>query len=201
MLSVSVGYALLQVMPKASELKSGMVVEIDGKPYIVRHVQAHNPTARGASTLYKARLNHAQTGQKLDQSFKGDEMLAEVDFRRRNVQFLFQDTDGYTFMDTEDYSQFTLSAEQLENCTPFLIDNAEGYTALIIEDVCVGIDPPGTVELTITETAPALKGSSQSARSKTALLESGLEIQVPEYLAEGEVIKINTSTREFLSRA
>lgn len=188
-------------MPKAAELKSGMVVEIDGKPYIVRQVQAHNPTARGASTLYKVRLNHAQSGQKLDQSFKGDDMLAEVDFRRRQVQYLYKDADGYTFMDSEDYSQYTLNPEQLENVTPFLVDNAEGYTALIVEDVCVGIDPPGTVELSVAQTAPAIKGASQSARSKTAVLESGLEIQVPEYLAEGETVKVNTLTREFISRA
>ena len=188
-------------MPKAAELKSGMVVEIDGKPYIVRQVQAHNPTARGASTLYKVRLNHAQSGQKLDQSFKGDDMLAEVDFRRRQVQYLYKDADGYTFMDSEDSSQYTLNPEQLENVPPFLVDNAEGYTALIVEDVCVGIDPPGTVELCVTQTAPAIKGASQSARSKTAVLESGLEIQVPEYLAEGETVKVNTLTREFISRA
>ncbi len=188
-------------MPKAAELKSGMVVAIDAKPYIVRHVQAHNPTARGASTLYKVRLNHAQTGQKLDQSFKGDELLSEVDFQRRAVQFLYQDADGYTFMDEADYTQHTLSAEQLENVTPFLLDNASGYSALIVEDRCVAIEPPGTVNLKVVETAPALKGASQSARSKPAVLESGLEIQVPEYLAEGEVVKVNTATREFISRA
>lgn len=188
-------------MPKASDLKSGMVVKFDSKPYIVRQVQAHNPTARGASTLYKVRMNHAQTGQKLDHSFKGDEMLSDVDFLRRNVQFLYAYGDEYTFMDGEDYSQYTLNAEQLANVTPFLIENAEGYTALIVEGACVGIDPPSTVALVITETAPAMKGSSQSARTKTAKLSTGLEIQVPEYLAEGESVKLNTNTREFVSRA
>ncbi len=188
-------------MPKAAELKSGMVVDLDGQPYIVRQVQAHNPTARGASTLYKTRLNHARSGQKLDMSFKGDELLAEMDFQRRAVQFLYQDGEEFTFMDTSDYEQHTLQAGQLDNVRPFLIDNALGYTALIVEDQCVAIEPPGTVELQIIETAPAMKGSSQSARSKTAKLESGLEIQVPEYLAEGERIKLNTATREFVSRA
>ncbi len=188
-------------MPKASELRSGMVVEVDGKPYIVRQVQAHNPTARGATTLYKARMTHAQSGQKLEQSFKGDDLLPDVDFRRRGVQFLYSDADGYTFMDGEDYSQHTLAADALDNVLPFLTENAAGFTALIIDDVCVGIEPPGTVELEITETAPALKGASQSARSKPATLSTGLEIQVPEYLAEGEKIKVNTQTREYVSRA
>lgn len=188
-------------MPKASELRAGMVVGIDGKPYIVRQVQAHNPTARGATTLYKTRLSHASTGQKLEQSFKGDDFLEDCDFRRAPVQFLYSDADGYTFMDTGDYSQFTLAAGQLDAVLPFLTDNAEGFTALIVEDQCVGIEPPGTVELEITETAPAMKGASQSARTKTAKLATGLEIQVPEYLAEGERIRVNTQTREFVSRA
>ncbi len=188
-------------MPRAAELRTGMVVAIDGKPYIVRQVQAHNPTARGASTLYKVRLNHARTGQKLDQSFRGDDLLTEVDFQRRAVQYLYQDAEGHTFMDVGDYSQYTLPESQLDNVTPFLVDNAEGYTALLLEDACIGIEPPGTVELTIVETAPALKAASQSARTKAAKLETGLEIQVPEYLTEGEVIRINTATREFVSRA
>lgn len=188
-------------MPKASELRSGMVVAIDGAPYIVRQVQAHNPTARGATTLYKARLHHARSGQKLDQSFKGDDFLAEVDFRRRAVQYLYADTDGYTFMDVEDYAQHTLPEEQLGDVLPFLTENATGFTALLIEDACVGIEAPGTVELEIIETAPAMKGASQSARSKPATLSTGLEIQVPEYLAPGELIRVNTQTREFVSRA
>ncbi len=188
-------------MARAAELKAGMVVDIDGQPYIVRQVQAHNPTARGASTLYKTRLNHAGTGQKLDRSFKGDEILPDVDFRRRAVQFLYADADGYTFMDVEDYNQYSLNAEQLEDVIPFLSDGAAGFTALIVEDACVGIDPPATIEMEIVETSPAMKGASQSARTKTAKLASGLEIQVPEYLAEGERVKINTTTREYMSRA
>lgn len=188
-------------MPKAAELKSGMVIDIDGAPYIVKQVQAHNPTARGAATLYKTRLNHASTGQKLDRSFKGDEMLPDVDFRRRSAQYLYSDGSSYTFMDAEDYSQYSLDAEQIEDIIPFLTDGGSGFTALLIEDRCVSVEAPATIELEIVETAPAMKGASQSARTKTAKLSTGLEIQVPEYLAEGERIKINTLTREFMSRA
>ena len=187
-------------MPKGADLKSGMVVDIDGQPYIVRHVSAHNPTARGASTLYKTRLNHASTGQKLDRAFKGDEVLNDVDFRRRNVSYLYGDASSHTFMDAEDYSQYTLDIDQVEDVVPFLTDGGTGFMALIVEDVCVAVEPPTSVELEIVETAPAMKGSSQSARSKTARLNTGLEIQVPEYLAEGERIKVNTGTREFMSR-
>lgn len=188
-------------MPKAAELRAGMVIEVDGQPYIVRQVQAHNPTARGATTLYKTRMNHARSRQKLDASFKGDDFLPEVDFRRRPVQFLYADGEAYTFMETADYTQHTLDADQIDDILPFLTENADGFTALILEDACVGIEAPGSIEMNIIETAPAMKGASQSSRSKTAKLETGLEIQVPEYLASGERIRINTATREYLSRA
>ena len=155
-------------MPKASDLKSGMVVQYKDAPYIVRKVQAHNPTARGAATLYKARLNHAVTGQKLDASFKGDDLLPDVDYARRNVQFLYRDADGLTFMDKEDYSQHTLSEEQLEGVTPYLTEDLEGLQAILIEEACVSITLPAAVELTITETAPAMKSASATSNHASA---------------------------------
>lgn len=188
-------------MPKASEIKTGMVVDVDGQPYVVKQVHAQNPSARGAATLYKMRLNHAGTGQKLDRSFKGDDMLPDIDFQRRAVQFLYSDAEGYTFMDVEDYNQYSLTAEQLEDVTPFLTDGAAGFIALLVEDACVSVEAPASVEMVIVETSPAMKGASASARTKTAKLASGLEIQVPEYLAEGERVKVNTASREFMSRA
>lgn len=188
-------------MPKASELKSGMVVQFKDAPYIVRKVQAHNPTARGASTLYKARLNHAVSGQKQDVSFKGDDLLPDVDYQRRAVQFLFRDGDGSTFMDKGDYTQYTLSDEQLESALPYLTEDLDGLSAVLIADVCVSILLPAAVELTITSTAPAMKSASATSRTKAAVLSTGLEVQVPEYLGEGEVIRIATEDGSFLGRA
>ena len=104
-------------------------------------------------------------------------------------------------MDSETYAQHMLDADQLADVLPFLYDGMEGLTALIVEDRCVGIAVPQIVELTVVETAPAMKGASQSARTKPATLNTGLEIQVPEYLTEGERVKVNTQTRSFQSRA
>lgn len=188
-------------MPKASELKSGMIVQVRDQPHIVKQVQANNPSARGASTIYKVRFNHASTGQKLDESFKGDDFLAEVDFQRRQVQFSYIDGDAYVFMDNEDYSQYQLDGDKIDEVTPFLTDGLSGITALLVEGQCVSVQLPMIVEMPIVETPPALKAASASARNKPAKLPTGLEIQVPEYLAEGEMIKINTETREFVSRA
>lgn len=188
-------------MPKASNLKSGMIVRVREQPHIVKKVQANNPSARGAATLYKVRFNHVSTGQKLDESFKGDDFLPEIDFQRRPVQFSYQDGDAYVFMDNEDYSQYQLDGDKLEEVTPFLSDGLTGITALLVEDACVAVQLPTVVEMPIVETPPAMKAASASSRNKPAKLPTGLEIQVPEYLSEGEMIKINTETGEFVSRA
>lgn len=188
-------------MPKASEMKTGMIVEINGQPYIVRKVQAHSPSARGAATLYKTRFNHARTGQKYEEAFKGDDFLVEVDFAKQKVQFLFAADGQYTFMNLENYDQYLLDVDVVAEQIPFLMDGLEGMTALLIDGACVAVELPQVVEMEIMETAPAMKSASASSRTKPATFNTGLEIQVPEYLAQGEVIKINTETRAYMSRA
>jgi len=141
------------------------------------------------------------TKQKFDKSFKGDEPLQEVAFERRPVQFLFQDANGYTFMDLESYEQHTLDADALDEERLYLTDGLEGLYALIADDVLLGIELPATVSLEIVETSPAMKGASASARTKPATLSTGLVVQIPEYLATGEQIKVNTASGEFISRA
>lgn len=188
-------------MPKASEMKTGMIVEVNDQPYIVRKVQAHSPSARGAATLYKTRFNHARTGQKFEEAFKGDDFLQEVDFSRQKVQFLFVADSQYTFMNLENYDQYLLDADVLEEQIPFLLDGLECLTALLIDGECVAVELPQVVEMEILETAPAMKSASASSRTKPATFKTGLEIQIPEYLAQGEVIKINTETKSYMSRA
>lgn len=188
-------------MPKASELKKGSVVAINGEPYIVKRLESRSPSSRGAQTIYKIRFNNAQTGQKLDESCKADDMFTEVDLIKRQVQFLYQDGDMFTFMDVEDYSQYTLGKSELEDDLAYLTDGLEGIYALIVDDRVLGVELPQTVSLEITDTAPGIKGASASARTKPATLVTGLEVQVPEYIENGEVIKVNTDTGKFMSRA
>lgn len=188
-------------MPKASELKKGMVVEINDAPHVVKQVEAKSPSSRGASTLYKVRFTHLQTRQKLDESFKGDDMLKDADCARVPLQYSYQDGDTLMFMDLEDYSQYGLNLEDLDGQVEYLSEGLEGITGLLIEDVLRGIELPQSVTLTIVETAPAIKGATATGRTKTAQLNTGLEVQVPEYLATGEVIKVNTGNGKFISRA
>lgn len=188
-------------MPKASELKRGDVVEIDGAPHVVKSVEAKNPSSRGASTLYKIRFNNVLTGQKKDESLKGGDMFVEADFQRVQVLFSYIDADQYVFMNTEDYSQYLLGQSAFQGQLEFLSDGLEGITALLVEDVIVAIDLPQSVVMEIVETAPAIKGASASARTKPATMASGLVVQVPEYIEQGDSIKINTQESKYMTRA
>lgn len=188
-------------MPRASDLKKGDVVDIAGVPHIVRHLEAKSPSARGASTLYKVRFHNLVSGQKLDESFKGDVMLAEADCQRVPVQFSYMDGEQYVFMNTEDYSQYALDARALEGQLEYLTDGLDGMTALVVEDKLVAVDLPQSVVMAVVETAPAIKGASANARTKPATVATGLTVQVPEYIEQGEAIKINTTNGKFMSRA
>lgn len=188
-------------MPKASELKRGMVVDIGGDPHSVKQVEAKSPSSRGAVTLYKVRFNNLKTHQKLDSSFKGDDQLKESDCIRVQVQYSYLDDDTYYFMNMEDFSQYSINAEQIEGQLPYLVEQQEDIVALVLEGNLVAIELPQSVNLIIEETPPAVSGSSATNRSKTARLSTGLEIQVPEYLVVGELVKVHTVTGKFISRA
>ena len=188
-------------MPKASDLKRGMVVEVNDAPYSVKEIEVRNPSSRGASTLYKVRFNHLKTKQKRDETLSGNDFLKEVDCERRLVQFSYQDSDGYTFMSLDDYEQYTINASDLEHEQGYLIEGLEGIIAILLDGVVIAIELPATVAMTITETAPGIKGASASSRTKPATLTSGVEVQVPEYIENGETIKINTVTGKYMSRA
>jgi len=186
---------------KANEIKKGFVINQDNKNILIKKIFVQSPHSRGGSTLYKMTGSDIASGQKFERSFKGDENVTQVDVSRRAVQLLFSDNETYTFMDSENYDQFVLSADLLKDESKFLYDGLEGLFALISEEQILGIELPNIMTFEITECSPAIKGASASARTKPATLSTGLVVQVPEYLTPGEVIKVNTETREFVSRA
>lgn len=188
-------------MAKASDLKKGMVVEINGIPHVVKQVEVRSPSSRGATTLYKVRFNNLKTGQKLDETLKGEDFLKDADCVRVKVQYSYKDGDNYVFMNMEDYSQYTLSEEDLEEQKEYLTEGLEDIVALLVDDAVLAIELPSSVALEIVETAPEIKGATATGRTKPARLTTGLEVQVPEYLKTGEVIKVNTLTGKFMSRA
>lgn len=186
---------------KANEIKKGSVILVDGHNIFVKQLHVQSPSSRSGSTLYKVKGQNVVTGQKFERSFKGDDTVEAVEFSRKAIQLLYRDSDGSTFMDSESFEQYTVNDDTIVEELPFLTEDVEGVFALIVGDSLLGIELPSSITLEIVECAPSMKGSSASARSKPATLSTGLIVQVPEYLSPGEKIKVNTDTREFMSRA
>ncbi|KAJ0346485.1 hypothetical protein COL154_013886, partial [Colletotrichum chrysophilum] len=138
---------------------------------------------------------------KRDESLKGDDFLKEVDCERHLVQYSYFDGDNYVFMNTENYEQYQLHADELVDEKDYLLEGLENIVAVLIDGKLVAIELPAAVVLTIVDTAPGIKGATAAARTKPATLSSGLEVQVPEYIENGETIKVNTATGKFMSRA
>ena len=185
----------------AKDIKTGTVVVFEGNPVIIEGISVQSPSARGAATLYKFRARNALTRNKVDITMKGTEALNEADFSRRNVQLMYTDATHMFLMDQEDFQQYELPLEDLEEQIPYITEGLEGMRALIYNDMCVGLDMPTAVELKIVQCDPSIKGNSATSRTKPATLETGLIVQVPEYIKEGETLRIDTRTGEFVSRA
>ena len=185
----------------AKEIKRGSVVNYNGAPCLIETVAVQSPSARGAATFYKFRARNLITKQKVDITLRGGESLEEADFQRRAVKYMYADATHLHFLDSTDYNQYSLPKEDLADESGYLTEALEGVLALIYNDACVGIQLPVAVELTVTRCDPGVKGNSATSRTKPATLETGLVVQVPEYLSEGEKIKVDTRTGEYLSRA
>ena len=185
----------------AKDIKRGTVVVFSGAPCMIEGVNVQSPSARGAATLYKFRARNLVTKQKVDITLKGGESLHEADFSRREVKYLYADADECVFMDNLDYNQYNVKKEDIAEELNYITEELEGVRALIYNDECVGIEIPTTIELKVTRCDPAARGNSATSRTKPATLQTGLEIQVPEYLEEGETIKVDSRTGDFIGRA
>jgi elongation factor P len=178
-----------------------MVIDIGGVPHVVKAMEVKSPSARGAATLYKFRFNNMQTGQKLDETYKGDDLLKEADYERVPVSYSYHDGENWVFMNAEDYSQYEVPDADMEDLRGYITEDLQGLQALIMDGKLLSLQLPPAVELTIVETPPSMKGASATSRSKPAKLNTGLEVLVPEYLEQGEVVRVSTETGKYLSRA
>ncbi len=187
-------------MINASDLKRGLVFQFEQAPCTVLDVSFQSPTARGGNTLVKTKFRNLLTNQVLNKTFKSGDKLDEADFVRRKGQFLYAADDHGVFMDQENYEQYEVGGEMFAAIKGYLLEGVEVTLGIFNEQV-VSIDLPQVVELTVTETAPALKNATATAQTKEAILETGITVQVPPYLENGETIKIDTRECRFISRA
>lgn len=188
-------------MPRANEIKKGAAVELNGKLLLVKDIDVQSPSARGASTLYRMRFTDVATGLKVEERFKGDDILETVNLSRHQSSFSYVDGDEYIFMDNEDFTQYTFNKEDIEDELLYITEDIQGLLVLVANEKPIGIELPASVEMVIEETDPSIKGASASARTKPARFATGLTVQVPEYIATGDKVRINTSERKFMCRA
>jgi elongation factor P len=185
---------------QAKEIKNGAIVVVNGAPCLVRGVSVQTPSARGAATIYKYRGTNLITKQKADFSLRGGESLDEADFSRQPVKLMYTDGSEVHFLDQQDFNQYSLPLDELEDELGYLTEETEDVYALIYNEQCVGLQLPAAVTLKITLCEPNAKGNSATSRYKGATLETGLSIQVPPYIEQGETVKVDTRNGEFLGR-
>jgi elongation factor P len=186
---------------KASEIKRGNVIEHHNGIYQVRDIERSAPTARGGNVTFRFTLYGIPGGQKLDLSLRADDELKEVDLVRRAATFSYKEGEAFVFMDVEDYTQYQLDAEVVGDAAGYITDGLEGCFVAVIDDQPVALQLPATVTLEVVETAPEMKGATATKRPKPARLSTGIEIQVPEYISNGEKILVSTLSGEFSGRA
>jgi elongation factor P len=184
----------------AKDIKNGTVVNYHDAPCMIETISVQSPSARGAATIYKYRARNLVTKAKIDIVLRGGESLDEANFERRPIKFMYADASHMHFLDQQDYNQYSLTLAEVASEAPYLTADLEGVQALIYNDECVGLQLPVVVELKVTQCDPGVRGNSATGRTKPATLETGLMVHVPEYLAEGETVKVDTRTGEFLSR-
>jgi elongation factor P len=187
-------------MYTTNDFKRGLVIQLDGAPCLIMDVAFQSPSARGANTMVKTKYRNLLTAQVLERTFRSGDKVEEADFERHKGQFLYADGDQGVFMDLETYEQFELEADDFAPISPFLLEGTEVQLGLF-QGRMVNVDLPMTVELLVTETAPALKNATATAQTKEAILETGHKLQVPPYLESGNRIKVDTRDGRFISRA
>jgi elongation factor P len=187
-------------MYTTSDFKKGLVIQLDGAPCLIVDVTVSSPTARGANTMVRTKYRNLITAQVLEKTFRSGDKVDEADFERHKGQFLYADGGRGIFMDLENYEQFEMEEGEFEALAPFLLDGTEVVLGLF-EGRMVNVELPMTVELTVSETAPAMKNATATAETKEAVLETGLKIKVPPYLESGEKVKVDTRDGRFISRA
>jgi elongation factor P len=187
-------------MFSTSDFKKGLVIQLDGAPCLIVDVTVSSPTARGANTMVRTKYRNLITGQVLEKTFRSGDKVDEADFERHKGQFLYADGARGVFMDLENYEQYEMDEGDFELLSPYLLDGTEVVLG-IFEGRMVNVELPMTVELTVAETAPALRNATATAETKEAVLETGLKIKVPPYLESGERVKVDTRDGRFISRA
>jgi len=185
-----------RMVVSTAEFKKGLKIQFDGAPYTIVDFQHVKPGKGGA--FVRTKLKHMKLGRVIDNTFRAGEKVELVDFEEKRMQFLYKD-DRYNFMDLDTYDQISLSAEEVGDARDFLKENTE-VEILFIDASPVTVELPNFIELQIAKTDPGIRGDTASGGSKPATLETGAVVQVPLFLNEGDVVKVDTRSGDYLGR-
>ena len=183
---------------KAVDIRPGLAVNLDGRLMVV--VKYEHRTPGNLRAFCQVKLKDVQTGQHIEKRLNPADEINATTLDRRQMEYLYQDGDGYVFMDNQDFDQITINEDVASDAMKFLRPNSTA-TVLVHEGKPVLIELPASVDLTIAECEPAVKGATVTNVQKEATLETGLKTRVPDFISQGETIKISTSDGSYISRS
>ena len=181
-----------------SDIKNGITIKIDEGLFTVIDFQHVKPGKGGA--FVRTKIRNARTGAVIERTYRSDERLEQAIIDKRDTQYLYRDGDDYVFMDQDTFDQIPVSSKYLGEAANFLKETGKAMLVQF-EDEIIGVELPASVELTIAETEPGMQGDRVSGARKPATLETGFVVQVPLFVGPGEVIKVDTRTGEYMTRA
>ncbi|MBX9768244.1 MAG: elongation factor P [Bdellovibrionales bacterium] len=184
-------------MLDTSDFRKNAKLMIDGQPYVITDFQHVKPGKGNQFT--RTKLRNLITGQNLERTFKSGEKFDIPDISSKNVQYLYKDDNGLHFMDQTNYESIQINPDDVPDATNFLLENLE-VSVVFYNERAIGIDFPNSVNLKVIETAPSFKGNTVTGASKPAKLETGYTVQVPMHIKEGDVLKVDTRTGDYIGR-
>ncbi len=185
-------------MFRTQDFRKNLKLELDGKPYVIVDFQHVNP-GKG-SAFVKTKLKNLETGLVIERTFKsGVDTFPKPDLEEKEMEFLYTDADGYHFMDQVTYETVALREDSVGDCKNYLQEGIKLFI-LYYNDRPISLELPNFVELKVAQTDPGLKGDTATGGQKKAILETGLQVSVPLFINEGEVLKIDTRTAEYVER-
>jgi elongation factor P len=184
-------------MISVNDFKTGLTIELEGVAYQVVEFQ-HVKPGKGAAFV-RAKVKNLKTGGTVEKTFRGGEKVNPAHLDRRQMQYLYKDGSDYIFMDTENFEQMTIGADNLGDGTKWLLENMN-VMVMMFQSAILGVEVPNFVEMEIVECEPAVKGDTATGASKFATLPTGARVQVPLFVEQGTVIRIDTRTGEYMER-
>lgn len=185
-------------MISASDFRNGITFEINGQPHVILEFQ-HVKPGKGAAFV-RTKYKNILTGATREEAFNPNDRFPKAHIETKKMQYLYNDGELYYFMDPETYDQIPLSPDLVEDAIAFIRENDEA-TIKFFQGKAFLVEAPNFVSLKIIETEPGIKGNTATNATKSAMVETGAVVQVPLFIEEGEVIQIDTRTREYLGRA